>query len=163
MLATIRSVAVGVLGVAMIQAVLAGVGIAFAGVAGAGLWALLVMILAVAQLPPLLVLAPMAIYVFSVQSTTVSVAFLIWSIFVSFSDAFLKPMLLGRGVDAPMLVILLGAIGGMIASGIIGLFVGAVVLALGYELLHVWLAVGSKPAVDDQAGSTGRAPPAQDR
>jgi predicted PurR-regulated permease PerM len=69
----------------------------------------------------------------------VAVVFMIWSIVVSFSDAVLKPILLGRGVDAPMLVILLGAIGGMIMSGIVGLFVGAVVLALGYKLFQAWL------------------------
>ena len=65
--------------------------------------------------------------------------FLIWSLLVSSSDAVLKPMLLGRGVDAPMLVILLGAIGGLLLSGIIGLFLGAVVLTLGYKLFMAWL------------------------
>jgi predicted PurR-regulated permease PerM len=69
---------------------------------------------------------------------------MIWSILVSMSDAFLKPLLLGRGVEVPMLIILVGAIGGMIYSGIIGLFVGAVVLALGYELFRVWLEEGQR-------------------
>jgi predicted PurR-regulated permease PerM len=72
----------------------------------------------------------------------VSLIFLIWSVLVSFSDAVLKPLFLGRGVDVPMLVILLGAIGGMITSGIVGLFIGAIVLALGYKLLGAWLAWG---------------------
>jgi predicted PurR-regulated permease PerM len=69
---------------------------------------------------------------------------MIWSIAVSMSDAFLKPLLLGRGVQVPMLIILVGAIGGMIYSGIIGLFVGAVVLALGYELFKAWLQEGQQ-------------------
>lgn len=143
---TVRSVAQGVLGVALIQALLAGVGLLAADVPGAGLWALLVLLLAIVQLPPLLVLAPIIVYVFSVSSTTVAVIFMIWSIFVGMSDALLKPLLLGRGVEVPMLIILIGAIGGMISSGIIGLFVGAVVLALGYELFKAWLKEGPKAA-----------------
>jgi predicted PurR-regulated permease PerM len=141
--ATIRSVAVGVLGVAFIQAVAGGIGMALAGVPGAGLWALFILILAIAQLPPLLILLPAIIYVFSTgDSTVMAVAFTVWSVFVSFSDALLKPLLLGRGVEAPMLVILLGAIGGMLYAGIIGLFLGAVILALGYKLFQAWLQSG---------------------
>jgi predicted PurR-regulated permease PerM len=118
----------------------------FAGVPAAGLLAIIILVLAIAQLPPLLVLGPVAVYVFSVESSTVAVAFLIWSLLVSFSDAILKPMFLGRGVDVPMLVILLGAIGGMITSGIVGLFTGAVVLALGYSLFREWVELGNEPA-----------------
>jgi len=140
--ATIRSVAVGVIGIAFIQALLGGLGMMFAGVPAAGLLAVVILILAIAQLPPILVLLPVILYVFSVESTTVSVIFMIWSIVVSMSDAVLKPMLLGRGVDAPMLVILLGAIGGMITSGIVGLFIGAVILALGYKLFQAWIEWG---------------------
>jgi len=113
-----------------------------AGVPGAGLWALVVLLLAIVQLPPILILAPIILYVFSVSSTIVAVIFMIWCIVVSMSDAFLKPLLLGRGVEVPMLVILVGAIGGMIHAGIIGLFVGAVVLAFGYELFKAWLMEG---------------------
>jgi predicted PurR-regulated permease PerM len=121
-------------------------------VPAAGVWALFILILAVAQLPPLLVLLPAIIYVFSTgDSTTTAVVFTIWSVLVSFSDAALKPLLLGRGVEAPMLVILLGAIGGMIHSGIVGLFLGAVILALGYKLLLAWLAEGEEGADGDSA------------
>ena len=137
--ATIRSVAVGVIGIAFIQAVLGGLGMMFAGVPMAGLLAIVILVLAIAQLPPLVVLAPVVFYVFSVESTTVAVIFMIWSIMVSMSDAVLKPIFLGRGVDAPMLVILLGAIGGMITSGIVGLFIGAIILALGYTLFKLWV------------------------
>ncbi len=136
---TIRSVAQGVLGVAMIQAVMAGIGMAVMGVPAWGLWTLLIMVLAIAQLPPIIVLGFVCAYVFSVADTTPAVIFLIYSIIVSGSDAFLKPLFLGRGMEIPMLVILLGAIGGMMLSGILGLFVGAIILALGYELFMAWL------------------------
>jgi predicted PurR-regulated permease PerM len=138
-IATIRSVAQGVLGVAVIQSMLAGIGLLAMDVPGAGLWALLVLLLAVVQLPPLLVLGPIIVYVFSVAATGPAIAFMVWSLLVSGSDAVLKPLFLGRGMDIPMLVILLGAIGGMILSGIIGLFIGSVILALGYKLLMTWL------------------------
>jgi len=144
--ATIRSVAVGVLGIAFIQAMAGGAGMVIVGVPGAGLWALFILVLAIAQLPPLLVLLPAIIYVFSTNdSTTVALIFTVWSVLVSFSDALLKPLLLGRGVKAPMLVILLGAIGGLIHSGFIGLFLGAVLLALGYQLFTAWLKIGEEP------------------
>jgi predicted PurR-regulated permease PerM len=144
--ATIRSVAQGVLGVAVIQAVLAGIGLFVMGVPYAGLWTLLVLVLAIVQLPTILVLGPIIVYVFYVAATLPAVIFLIWSLLVGVSDSFLKPLLLGRGLDIPMPVILLGAIGGMLLSGIIGLFVGAVVLAVGYKLFLVWLSEGVEPA-----------------
>ncbi len=137
--ATIRSVFQGVLGIALIQSALSAIGLLLIGVPGAMVWALLVMILAVMQLPPILILGPVMVWAFATQSTTAAVIFLIYGLFVSVSDSFLKPLLLGRGVDVPMLVILLGAIGGMIMSGIIGLFVGAVVLALAYQLMMAWV------------------------
>jgi predicted PurR-regulated permease PerM len=93
-----------------------------------------------------LILGPVAIYVFSADSNVVAVIFLAWSILVSSADMVLKPLLLGRGVEVPMFVILLGAIGGMLTSGIVGLFIGAIVLALGYELLRAWLNHGVIPA-----------------
>ncbi|MBE9548810.1 MAG: AI-2E family transporter [Proteobacteria bacterium] len=143
---TVRSVAVGVIGIALIQAILGGLGMMVAGVPAAGLLALVILVLGIAQLPPLLVLLPVIIYVFSVASTPVALVFMIWSILVSFSDMVLKPMLLGRGVDAPMLVILLGAIGGMITAGIVGLFIGAVILAVGYKLFQAWIDLGTAKA-----------------
>jgi predicted PurR-regulated permease PerM len=137
--ATIRSVAQGVLGVAIIQAVLSALGMMVMDVPAWGLWTLLIMVLAIAQLPPIIVLGFVCAYVFSVAETTPAVIFLVYCLIVSASDGFLKPLFLGRGMETPMLVILLGAIGGMIMSGIIGLFVGAIILALGYELFMVWL------------------------
>ena len=136
--ATVQSVARGILGVALIQAILSGIGMAVVGVPGAGLWALMVLILAVIQLPALLVLGPVILYVFSTASTFTAVAFTIWSLIAGGCDTFLKPILLGRGAQVPMLVIFIGAIGGFMGSGIIGLFVGAIVLSLGYRLFIAW-------------------------
>ncbi|MDX2475515.1 MAG: AI-2E family transporter [Candidatus Krumholzibacteria bacterium] len=139
-IATVRSVVRGVLLVAIIQSLMAAVGLWFAGVPAVGLWAAIVLMLAIVQLPPIIILGPIAAYVFaSNDSTAVAIVFLIWSLVVSGADGFLKPIFLGRGVAVPMLIILVGAIGGMIAAGIIGLFLGAVILSLGYKLTQSWL------------------------
>jgi len=136
---TVESVTRGILGVALIQGLLAGIGLLVAGVPAAGLWALLVLLLAVVQLPTMLLLGPIVVYVFATSSTVTAVLFAIWSLVVGLSDNVLKPMLLGRGVDVPTLVIFMGAIGGFILEGIIGLFAGAVILAVGYTLFKAWL------------------------
>jgi predicted PurR-regulated permease PerM len=136
---TIHSVANGILGVALIQALLAGLGFLVAGVPAAGLLTLICLITGVIQLGVVIVLIPVAIYLFSTADATTAVGFLLWAILIAPLDNILKPMLLGRGVDVPMLVIFMGAIGGFLSIGIIGLFLGAVVLALGYKLLLVWL------------------------
>ncbi len=125
---------------AVAQAILAAIGLVLIGVPAAGLWAGAVLVLAIVQLPPILILGPIAFWVFSVAEPVPATIFLVYSLIVSVSDAFLKPMLLGRGLETPMLVILIGAIGGAIAMGIVGLFIGAVILALGYELLVTWMA-----------------------
>jgi predicted PurR-regulated permease PerM len=137
--ATVRSVLKGVIGVAVIQTLLIAIGLFAMGIPGAGLWSVLILLVGIAQLPTLLVLAPIIVYVFSVAETTPAVIFTVWSILAGFSDTLLKPMLMGRGVDIPMPIILLGAIGGMISFGIIGLFAGAVVLAIWYRLFQAWM------------------------
>jgi len=148
-IATIRSVAKGVLGVAFIQALLSAVGLVVMDVPAPGLWTFLVLVLAIIQLPPLIVLGPIAVWVFSVTDGLPATVFAIYALVVSVSDSFLKPLLLGRGLDIPMLVILIGAIGGAMTSGIIGLFVGAVVLAVGYRILTAWIANAKPPATDE--------------
>ncbi len=137
--ATIRSVAKGVLGVALIQALMAQAIMMFWGVPGAGIWAGLVLTLAIMQLPPILVLGPVAIWAFATAEPLSASVFLVLAFVVSFSDAALKPLFLGRGMEIPMLVILLGAIGGAISFGIIGLFIGSIVLAVGYTVLTAWM------------------------
>ncbi|HIC44432.1 MAG TPA: AI-2E family transporter [Sulfurimonas sp.] len=136
---TIRSVVQGVIGIAMIQAILSFIGMVIIGVPFSWLWAFLVLFLAIIQLPTIIVLGPVIAYVYSYTDPTWATVFAIYSLLVGVSDNFLKPLMLGRGVDIPMLVILLGAIGGMILSGILGLFVGAVGLALAYKLFITWL------------------------
>jgi predicted PurR-regulated permease PerM len=137
--ATVRSVTRGILGVALIQSLLIGLGFLAVGVPGAGLWALLCLILSVIQIGPFPVVLPVLIYVFSTADTVTAVTFLIWSLFAGSIDNILKPILLGRGVQVPMAIIFVGAIGGFVSSGIIGLFVGAVVLVLGYGFFLAWL------------------------
>ncbi|RLA73220.1 MAG: AI-2E family transporter [Epsilonproteobacteria bacterium] len=136
---TIRSVVQGVIGIAIIQSILSFIGLILIDVPLAWLWAFAVLFLAIIQLPPIIILGPIIAYVFSYADTTPATIFAVYAVIVSASDGFLKPLLLGRGVDIPMLVILLGAIGGMILSGILGLFVGAVGLALAYKLFMAWL------------------------
>lgn len=148
---TVRSVAQGVLGVAVIQAILAGILFMAFGVPGAGLWTLLILILATVQLPTILVLLPTMIYVGSVNELLPTVIYVILALAVGLSDNILKPILLGRGSSQPMVVIFLGAIGGFILNGIVGLFVGAVILALGYDLFMLWLNQGELEALQEDA------------
>jgi predicted PurR-regulated permease PerM len=147
--ATVRSVARGILGVALIQSFLAGLGFLAVGIPGAGFWALLCLLLSVVQIGPGLVLVPCVIYVFSTGETLTAVLFLAWSVFVALLDNILKPMLLGRGVNVPMVVIFIGAIGGFLSMGIIGLFVGSIILVLGYTLLQTWLSEVKEPVGDE--------------
>lgn len=137
--ATMRSVARGVLGVAVIQSFLAGLGLVMAGVPFPGLWTVVALILAITQIGVGPVIVPAAIYVFSVHDTLPATLFLIWTLFVIAIDNVLKPLFLGRGLEVPMAVIFVGAVGGMITSGIIGLFIGAILLALGYKVFLSWL------------------------
>ncbi|KYJ87681.1 AI-2E family transporter [Sulfurovum riftiae] len=136
---TVRSVVNGVLGVAIIQAIFALIGITLMGIPLAIVWAVIIMFLTIIQLPALIVIAPMIAYVFSQGSGTAEVVFAVYMVLVGASDGVLKPMLMGRGVDVPMLVILIGAIGGMMLMGMIGLFVGAVIFALAYTLFGFWM------------------------
>ena len=136
---TIKSVVQGVIGIAIIQAFFIAIGLYFIDMPGAGIIALIVLIFAIIQLPPILPMLPVIFYVFSYADTTPAIIFTVWAIFWSAADTFLKPMFLGKGVDVPMLVVLLGAIGGMVALGPVGLFIGSVVLSLGYTIFNAML------------------------
>ena len=136
---TITSVVNGILGIAVIQTLLAGMGFMAMDIPGAGVLALVCLVLAVVQIDILIILIPLSIYMFSVADTGPAIAFLIWNILVGLMNNVLKPILLARGVEAPMSIIFIGAIGGLIAYGIIGLFVGAVIFVLGYTLFVAWL------------------------
>jgi predicted PurR-regulated permease PerM len=136
---TIRSVAKGVLGVALIQATLAGLGFMVVGLPAAGLLALICLFLAIIQLGLAPITIPAVIYVFYTAETLTAVVFLIWCIIVTPIDAVLKPILLGKGAPVPMIVIFLGVLGGFLTQGIIGLFVGAVILSLGFRIYLSWV------------------------
>jgi predicted PurR-regulated permease PerM len=136
---TIRNVVKGVLGVAVIQTILAGFGLYLSGVPNSGVLILLCLILSIVQIGPGLVIIPSVAYLYMHNSTMTAVLWTIYFIGVLTSDNILKPILLGKGASVPMLVIFLGVIGGFIMSGIIGLFTGAIVLSLGYKLLLAWM------------------------
>jgi predicted PurR-regulated permease PerM len=139
---TIRAVALGVLGVAFIQAIVVGLVMIVAGVPFAGVLALLILVLGIAQVPALIVILPVIVYIWvsGAYSTTAGITYTVLLGIGGMLDNVLKPLLLGRGVDAPMPVILLGALGGLASTGILGMFVGAVLLALGYQIFMWWVA-----------------------
>lgn len=143
--ATVRSVTTGILGVALIQSLAAGLGFLMVRLPAAGLWALVFLVAAVLQVGAL-VLVPVVIYVFATAGTAKAVVFMVWCIVVGLMDNFLKPLLLGRGVPVPIVVVFLGVIGGFVAIGITGLFVGPIVLSVGYKLFLAWLDQNVDPA-----------------
>jgi predicted PurR-regulated permease PerM len=138
---TIRSVATGVIGVAFIQALLLGVGFALAGIPGAGILAVVALLVGIIQLPPLLLTLPVIAYLWGAgdSSTVVSVIWTVYLLIAGASDNVLKPLLLGRGIDVPMPVVLIGALGGMASAGMVGLFLGAVILGVGYQIFMEWV------------------------
>ncbi|WP_066742263.1 AI-2E family transporter [Cupriavidus sp. D384] len=138
--ATVRAVAQGVVGIAFIQMLLIGVAFIIKGVPGAGLLALAVLLLGIMQLPATLITVPVIVLVFAAEGASgTNVIFAIYVFIAGLSDNVLKPLLLGRGVDVPMPVILIGALGGMVTGGVIGLFIGPIVLAVGYQLFWQWV------------------------
>ncbi len=149
--ATIRAVAQGVIGIAFIQAMLVGLALLVAGVPWAGVLAAITLVLSVAQIPALIVVVPAIAYIWSSggYGTGAATAYTIFLVISGVADNVLKPVLLGRGVDAPMPVVLLGALGGMATAGILGMFVGATLLAFGYQVFMAWVA--SNP--DAKAGA----------
>jgi predicted PurR-regulated permease PerM len=138
----IRSVALGVIVTALIQAVLAGVGLWFSGVPHPGLLTAMAFILGIAQLGPLPVLGPAVLWLYWTGSTGWATALLIWSVPVLALDNIVRPILIRRGVQLPLLLIIAGVIGGLISFGVVGLFVGPVVLAATYTLAKDWVTRG---------------------
>jgi predicted PurR-regulated permease PerM len=137
--AAIRAVAFGVVGTALAQTLLAGIGLAVASVPFAGLLTAVILLFCIAQVGPMVVLIPAVIWVFWSGHSGWGVALLVWSIIVGTMDNVLRPFLIRKGADLPLLLIFAGVLGGLIAFGIIGLFVGPVVLAIAYTLLTQWL------------------------
>jgi len=137
--ATIRAVAQGVIGVAIVQALLAGIGFKLAGVPGAGLLAVIVLLLSIVQIGAFLVLAPVVIWIWIDNDVTAAVLFTAFFVLVGLLDNILKPFVMGRGLTTPTLVILIGVIGGTLAHGIIGLFIGPIILSVAWELAAAWI------------------------
>ena len=140
--ATIRAVAQGVIGIAFVQAILVGLALLVAHVPWAGVLAAITLVLSVAQVPALIVIVPAIVYIWSSggYGNGAAIAYSVMLLLAGMADNVLKPLMLGRGVDAPMPVILLGALGGMATGGILGMFVGATLLALGYQIFMGWVA-----------------------
>jgi predicted PurR-regulated permease PerM len=136
---TVRNVAKGVIGVAFIQGIMAGIGLVVAGVPLAGLWALIGMVLCIVQIGIMPVSIGVVIYIWSSADTMTAILLTIWMLFIGIIDNILKPLMMGLGAPAPMLVVFMGTIGGFIFNGFIGLFTGAIVLTLGYQLAIGWL------------------------
>jgi predicted PurR-regulated permease PerM len=151
---TIRSVALGIVLTALIQSLLAGVGLMLAGVPAAGLLAAFIFIIALAQMPVLLIMGPAVIWLYWKGEPLWGTILLVWTIAVMGVDNIVRPLLIRKGVDLPMLLILTGMIGGLIAFGILGLFIGPVILAVSYRLLEAWVASEER----DPAPSSGDEP-----
>lgn len=140
-LVTIRNVAAGVLGVAVIQTTLMGVGFILSGIPLAAVWIIVILIMTIAQLPVLLFNIPLIIYLFAFRDPLPAVLWSLYFVVMGLSDNYLKPLIMGKGAAVPTLIIFLGAIGGFMAFGFIGLFLGAILLSLGYKLYITWVSL----------------------
>ena len=143
----IRGVALGVVVTALVQSVLGGIGLAIAGVPFAGPLTAVMFALCIAQLGPILVLLSATAWAFYSLGAGWGIFLLVWSLVVGLMDNFLRPVLIRRGADLPLLLIFAGVVGGLVVFGIVGIFVGPVVLAVAYTLLDSW--VGTEPPTDD--------------
>jgi predicted PurR-regulated permease PerM len=139
--ATIRAVSQGVIGVAIIQALLAGIGFKLAAIPSAGLLAIIVLLLSIVQIGPAIVLIPVVIWIWMDKDVTTAVPLTVFLVAVGLLDNILKPLVMGRGLTTPTLVILVGVIGGTLAHGIIGLFIGPIILAVAWELAAAWIRI----------------------
>jgi predicted PurR-regulated permease PerM len=140
-LQTMRNVATGVLGVAVIQTTLMGAGLILAGIPLAAVWIVVILVMTIAQIPVLLFNIPLIIYLFAFQDPLPAVLWTLYFLVMGMIDNILKPLIMGKGSDVPMLVIFLGALGGFMAFGFIGLFLGSIVLSLAYKLYLTWISV----------------------
>ena len=138
-LLTIQNVAAGVLGVAVVQTTLMGVGLIVADIPLAAVWIIVILIMTIAQIPVLLFNIPMIIYLFAFRDPLPAALWSAYFVVMGLMDNYLKPLIMGKGANVPMLVIFLGAIGGFMAFGFIGLFLGAIILSLAYKLYVTWV------------------------
>lgn len=136
---TIRAVSQGVIGIAIVQSLLAGLGFKLAGIPGAGLLAFLVMILAIVQIGSAIVLFPVIIWIWTDKDFNTALLLTVFLCIVGVLDNILKPLVMGRGLTTPTLVIFVGVIGGTLAHGIVGLFIGPIILSVAWELTVAWI------------------------
>jgi predicted PurR-regulated permease PerM len=141
----VRAVALGVVVTAILQSAAGAIGLAVAGVPFVTILTALIFILAVAQVGAAPVLIPAVVWVYTRSGAAWGTVFLVWAIFCVTFDNFLRPLLIKRGADLPLLLIFAGVIGGLIAFGVIGLFIGPVVLAVAYTLLVDWVSENDSP------------------
>ncbi|HOL65542.1 MAG TPA: AI-2E family transporter YdiK [Accumulibacter sp.] len=158
----IRAVALGVGITALVQAVLGGIGLFIAGVPLAALLSVLMFLLCIAQIGPILVLLPAIIWLYAHDSGGWATFLLVWSLVVVSIDNFLRPMLIKQGADLPMLLILAGVIGGMLAFGLVGIFIGPVVLAVAFTLLQAWVDEETPSHTVQQENGAAKGPPPLD-
>jgi predicted PurR-regulated permease PerM len=149
--ATIRTVSQGVIGIAIVQSLLVGIGLKLAGVASAGVLAFAVLVLAIMQIGSAIVLLPVIIWIWATKDFVAALLITIYLLVVGLADNVLKPMLMGRGLSTPALVIFIGLLGGTIAHGIVGLFIGPIVLAVAWELTAAWIREGQASAASAEA------------
>ena len=147
--ATIRAVSQGVIGVAIIQALLAGIGFKLAAIPSAGLLAIIVLLLSIVQIGAAIVLIPVVIWIWMTKDVTSALPLTAFLVVVGVLDNILKPLVMGRGLTTPTLVILIGVIGGTLAHGIIGLFIGPIILAVAWELAAAWIRIERVAPVPD--------------
>jgi predicted PurR-regulated permease PerM len=149
--ATIRTVSQGVIGIAVLQSLLFGIGLKLAGVPSAGVLAFAVLVLAIMQIGSAIVLFPVIIWIWTTKDFMAALLITIYLLVVGLADNVLKPMLMGRGLSTPALVIFIGLLGGTIAHGIVGLFIGPIILAVAWELMMAWIRDGQASAPSPEA------------
>jgi predicted PurR-regulated permease PerM len=149
--ATIRTVSQGVIGIAVLQSLLFGIGLKLAGVPSAGVLAFAVLVLAIMQIGSAIVLIPVIIWIWTTKDFMAALLITIYLLVVGLADNVLKPMLMGRGLSTPALVIFIGLLGGTIAHGIVGLFIGPIILAVAWELMMAWIRAGQASAPSPEA------------
>jgi predicted PurR-regulated permease PerM len=137
--ATIRAVSQGVIGVAIVQSLLAGIGFKLAGIPGAGLLAFAILLLAILQVGAAIVVLPVIIWLWTAKDFTTALLLTLFLVIVGLVDNVLKPLVMGRGLTTPTLVIFIGVIGGTLAHGIVGLFIGPIILSVAWELTVAWI------------------------
>jgi predicted PurR-regulated permease PerM len=129
----------GVIGIALVQSFLVGIGLKFAGISSAGLLAFAVLILGIMQIGAAIVLIPCLIWIWATKDVTIALPLTVYLVIVGLADNVLKPLLMGRGLTTPTPVIFIGLLGGTFAHGIVGLFVGPIILAVGWDLMMAWV------------------------